>query len=304
VSSLSLAVLLNGQLSRISKSATLEEAKDSKSSVSFRWHPNLYRILSSGHVPSSVDWLLIRFLVDSNIAKIRNDEETEVFRILDLATELDPAFFSLYAAGANYLTVVKNDRVGARRLLEKGRAFQNEKLKNYSESFVDTHWADRWRIGFILGYVYLFEFQDLRKAAEVYDETRKIPGIPTMVRKMAERIQTPKGQFNIGLNVLSAIRQWHEEDETMLKEIDRKVLMFELARDLFLWNETFLLERKKRPNSSLQAMYADFRIRNKIPERDRFGGEIYLREDGRIDTRTERVPVLGVEIQTSEGARH
>lgn len=289
------AYFLNVSLVIRAESLRKEQSPDSADSVSFRWHPTLYRFLTFGHAPSSVDWLLIRFLVDSNLTHVKPGEETEVFRILNLATDLDPAFFELYTAGGNFLAVARNDREGSRKILQKGDQFLNGDLKSYPSSFVETVWKDRWRIPFTLGYVYLFEFQDLPNAVRTYAQLQTIPTTPPALRARAERIQTPEGQYSVGLNTLALLKQWHSTDEVMVAELVLKERMFLFAKDLYFWNRGFVSIRAKNRNRPMSDLFNEYRQTAKIPETDPFGGKIYLIEaTGHIDTETGKVPVLGL----------
>jgi hypothetical protein len=267
---------------------------DRSEAASFRWHPTLYRILSFGHVPAAVDWLLLRFITDGNIAKIKDDESTEVYRILNLATELDPAFYSLYTAGSNFLAVVRNDKQGALRLLEKGQAFLEGPLKRYPESFRSRHWVNPWRIPFTLGYVYLFEFQDMARAAQAYGQLGNYPDAPEALRNMSQSVRTPEGQFNIAFNSLNVIRKWNEEDERYQADINHKQKLVLLGRDLYFFNQEFQKFLKKKPPS--QSEFERFRALRSLPKADGMGGEIFLNSEGRIDTRTLKVPVFGMDI--------
>lgn len=290
-----LIVRLESSLSRRHDQLRILKSPDGSESASFRWHPLLYRLLTFGHTPSSVDWLLIRFLVDSNLTHVKPGEETEVSRILYLATELDPAFFELYTAGGNFLAVARNDRDGALKLLKKGDLFLNGGLKSYPKSFIDSKWKDRWRIPFTLGYVYLFEFQDLSNAVRTYAELQTIETTPPALRARAERIQTPEGQYNVGLNTLALLKQWHEKDEGMVAELQLKERMFLFAKDLYFWNQGFttFLEKKRTPRAA--EIFSSYRRIAKVPERDPFGGKIFFNQaTGLIETETPQMPVLGL----------
>jgi len=290
-------IVANGSLTRISARNRVVESPDSAKSASFRWHPELYRLLSFGHVPSAVDWLLIRFLLDSNLVKVKNDQETETFRVLNLATELDPAFQMLYTAGGNYLVVARDDRVGALRLVEKGERFLLDRLPTYSTSFREEHWPNSWRIYLIKGYLYLLEFQDGKRAAEAYSHMGDYADAPEAVKIMARNNQTPEGQFNLAANSIKLLRKWQEDNPKMLAELDLKEKYLLTGKDLVIWNRKFReMLAGGRPNLS---SFLRFRVTIGIPANDRLGGEIFLNSVGQIDTRTPKVPVLGTDLESA-----
>lgn len=287
--------VLNGSLVRREKGIRVEESPDSELSASFRWHPELYRLLSFGHVPSSVDWLLIRFLTDGNLAKAGGDRTTtETFRILDLATELDPAFVELYVSGANFLAVARDDRVGALRLVEKGERFLTGAFPGYPEAFRRERWPNAWRIYLTKGYLYLIEFQDARRAAEAYSRMGDFPDAPEGVKRMARNNRSPEGQFNLAANSLKVLRHLHEDDPEFQRDVERRERFLLTARDLVVWNRKFREAVGKR--SATAADFERFRKTYAVPSRDRLGGEIFLNPAGRVDTRTEKMPVLGTDL--------
>ncbi|MBC7387119.1 MAG: hypothetical protein H7301_13280 [Cryobacterium sp.] len=257
----------------------------------------MYRLLSFGHVTSAVDWLLIRFITDGNLTHVEAGKEPEIARVLELATDLDPLFFSLYTAGANFLSIVRNEPKSALKLIEKGNEFYKKNLAQYPDEIRNGLWSDAWRLTFTLGYLQLFEFQNMAKAIAAYDEMRKTEHVPTVLRKMAESIQTPEGQFRIGLNALSFMKKYHEADEVMSAELAKKEKAFMLAKDLYFWNLAFNTELKNPASRNAESFFPAFRIKVGIPARDAFGGEIfYNRTNKRIETQTPSVPVLGLEL--------
>jgi len=289
------SLALNGSLVRKERKVRIEESPDSAISASFRWHPELYRLLAFGHVPASVDWLLIRFLVDTNLSKVKNDQETEAFRILNLATDLDPAFHALYYHGANFLAVARDDKVGALRLLEKAEAFMNGPMKSYPEQFRKETWANSWRLFHTKGYLFLFEFQDARRAAEAYARMAEFPDAPTAIRIMAQNNQSPEGQFNLAANSITLLKRLHPEDEIYQGDLIRREKFLLTAKDLVIWNRKLReIAGRRRPSA---ADFAKFRREYSIPSHDRLGGEIFLNSGGSIDSRTPKIPTLGTDLE-------
>ncbi|MBS1963932.1 MAG: hypothetical protein JST04_17100 [Bdellovibrionales bacterium] len=278
-------VVLNGQLRALTPPRAMAVDIDESS---FHWHPDLFRMLAFGQVPAAVDWLLIQFLSDTNITKTQNDAETAVYRVLDLATDLDPAFFTLYTIGGNYLSIIRGDRYGALKLVEKGERFRREELPKYPSSFREEVWENPWRVPMILGYLQLLEFQNIPAAREAYLEITKIPRVPIYVRWLAQGMQTARGRIRVARNSVEIIEKWYQDDPVMLAPVVRMRKLLDLAAALYDWNAEFA-KRKKRD-------FAAFRRERGIPERDEFGGEIRLGADGRIDTPTAKEAVFGTTV--------
>ncbi len=294
VCSLASSVWLNRELAAVSRQKLGDQARDALTSSSFRWNPELFRWLSFGHVPSSVDWLLIRFLTDQNILKTTDEVETEASRILHLATEIDPAFYSLYTAGANFLAVVRNDRKGALRLIEKGHRFLINEYPKYSTSFQEQYWPHPWRIGLIRGYMYLMEFQDVGKAVQAYADMGKYPDVPEALKIRAANMGNPAHQFTLGMNSLEMLTAWAENDPIARAELEKKRKILLLSKEIYFLNQEFA---KFRPGGSRASRWRDFVIQKKVPTDDGFGGRFYVDERGRVTSTTPRVPVLGITVE-------
>jgi hypothetical protein len=235
-------------------------------------------------------------LTDENLAKTKSNQETEVFRILNLATELDPAYYPLYIGGANYLAVARDDRFGALKLVEKGERYLLGPLKTQSEEFRKTHWADSWRLYLTKGYLYLLEFQDAKRASEAYSHMGDFEDAPEAIKLMAKSNKSPEAQFNLAANSIRILRAWRADDAKYQAELDVKVKFLLTAKDLVIWNRKFRETLGRR--SATSEAFRQFRTKYKIPDRDHLGGEIYLNSSGKIDTKTEKVPTLGTDLDS------
>ena len=250
---------------------------DTKESSSFRWHPVLFRFLSVGQLPAAVDALLLRFLTDDVLVKVKADQETELYRILDLATEIDPAFLPFYTAGSTFLAIARNDRQGALKLLQKGERFLETRLDNYPESFKSDHWPLRWRINFNLGYLHLVEFDDFDRAMVSYEKMGRYPDLPLALQLRAERVKTFEGRFRFALRSLEVLKNLNKDDPRMLEELEfRRKAIIENGR-LWEWNRAFSEVKKKRRSKgvSVESLFSEFRILNQLPEVDGVGGRIF-----------------------------
>lgn len=289
------AVQLNSYLTGL-KVSNVNHAGDSIHSASFRWHPLLFRILAFGQEATAVDILLLRFLTDDVITKIKDGEETEVFRVLNLATDIDPAFHSLYTSGASFLSIVRDDRHGALKLLLKGENFLETKLDTYPETFKATHWPLRWRINFTLGFLYLFDFDDFPKAIESYEKMGRYPDLAEGLAGKVERIRTVDGQAKLALGSIEVLKGWNKDEPRVLAELElRKRRVLENQR-LGNWNRLFADELKRRPKGEgLETFFSTFKDKHQIPEMDSLGGRIFLRPDGAIDSTTKKIITLDIQ---------
>ncbi len=249
----------------------------------FIWPPDLYRALTFGQLPAAVDGLLLKFLVEDNIKHVEDGVRARVYYFLDLATDLDPAFFTLYTAGSNFLAVVRNDKLSALKLITKGENFRKNGLAKYPESVREEYWADEWRIPFIKGYIHLFEMNDIANAARSYRELDHLKNVPIGAQGLSGHFGKPGGIYEIGLSVLKNMEEG-ETDENVRREIERKKRSLSLSLELFRLNAEF---------KTFHGDWEKFR-REKSIDGDGFGGKVFLGPDGVIDSTTPRIVVLGI----------
>ena len=144
-----------------------------------RQNPEVFRLFSFGQLPAAIDLTWLSMIQHSGEAKAEKwppGKHSRVYFDLDVLTELDPAFFEAYTTGADLLAVVINDSEGALALLSKGDVFMKEKLERYPDFFREKYWDQTWRLSMLLGYVYLFELNDMPHAAIAFREAGEHPG--------------------------------------------------------------------------------------------------------------------------------
>ncbi len=99
------------------------------------------------------------------------------FQWVDFMTELDPRFKSPYSTFGTILSVLVDDREGARLIFEKGlKRFPNDWVLNYRAA-----------------YHYLYEMQDAEKAAELMIRSYKNGG-PHFLAALAAQLYTRSGK--------------------------------------------------------------------------------------------------------------
>ncbi|RYZ70003.1 MAG: hypothetical protein EOP09_06750 [Proteobacteria bacterium] len=260
--------------------------------VGYVWNPVLYRILSTGQTPLALDWLLLKFLTSQDWEHVAPGKHAKQFYDLDLATEVDPAFMTLYTAGANFLTVVRNDNLGAQRIINKGENFRSQVLhRDYGPDFVSQHWPNEWRVPFIRAFIELFEMKNLKGAAEALSVIDQFPDAPDFLKSLGKRLADPVERYDVALRILEqGIRAGHDDRERdILLEKRRSVL---LARFVAISNVEFnkylAMQKTKIDSARKQNLFTTFVRAHPQWAKDPAGGDTYLTEMGRIETRTPR----------------
>lgn len=268
-----------------------------------RWNSDLFRALTFGNAPASVDWLWLKSLQDMSIAKAAPGTHPSIYFDLDLATDLDPAYFEAYVNGANLLTVIRGDAEGARSLLLKAEKFRKDELTKYPESFRKEFWPGAWYPSFILAYIYLFEMNDLPDASLSFQEAARLQGAPPYLKKLTERLTKHGGQYEVGLRLLSFMIE-SARDVKVRDELVQKRDSLMVAQYLFNANDAFRFylnslgryrQQQEVSVSKLKEYWSAFQRDQGFPGRDPWGGQLALSNDGRIVTTTPHQRVLGLD---------
>lgn len=114
-------------------------------------------------------------------------EKGWVYSMLDGMTEIQPKFKTAYDVGAPFLSVIVDDREGARLIFEKG-------LSLYPKD---------WRLSYAAGYHYLWEMQDADRAAKLLIQSLESGG-PPYLASLAAGLYTEVGQAEYAYSILKS----------------------------------------------------------------------------------------------------
>jgi hypothetical protein len=137
-----------------------------------------------------------------------------VYQMLAAIADLTPSFRMPYNHGATILSVVVNDREGAKRIFDRG---------------VEQFPKD-WSLQYRAAYHYLYEMKDQTKAAELLNLAGK-NGAPPWVFALAARLYTAEGQAFLAKSILESVLEDEPDSKyaeqlkgrlTQLNEIIRK----------------------------------------------------------------------------------
>jgi len=119
----------------------------------------------------------IQLLQKSTNEPVTDDQVSWEFAQLDALTTLDPHFERAYSFGAVFLSVFKQDKLGAKFILEK--------------------WAKRrpnyWQAEYLLGYHLSYEMGEMRSGAEHILRASRIEGAPAWLSSLGIRLLSQTG---------------------------------------------------------------------------------------------------------------
>ena len=123
------------------------------------------------------------------------------FRLLDAITRLTPKFRMPYAVGASTLSILIDDHLGAKIIYERAMKY----------------FPDDWKILYRAAYHYLYELQELEKAAELLDRAGDA-GAPFWVKSLASRLATRAGKIDLGIRTLEEYFRGLNDSEPAYRE--------------------------------------------------------------------------------------
>ena len=146
-----------------------------KQATSINLNENLYRLINFGNNRffSGILWIIT--LLESDLEQYKKrDLNSWLFLRFNSVISLDPYFYEAYLTGGKYLSIVKDDTIGASYILERGiRIFKNDFYLKLNAAFN-----------------YYFENGNLKKALKLYDEIKfhplakqYFPILPSLVAK-------------------------------------------------------------------------------------------------------------------------
>mgnify|MGYP001614835990 CR=1 FL=1 len=268
-----------------------------------RLNPAVVRALAFGHLPAVTDWFLLRMLTNSDSAWVRPGELPSQYYDLKLASELDPFFYEIYTEGPRFLAVVRNDKEGSLELSLRGMAMQRGRLSEIPPNRQSDVWPSRFEIPFVLGYIYLFEQQNMPRAAEAFDEASKATEAPPYVKNLADRLRDPVRRIEVGIRILNAMMASEKDPQSKRKLEERRNSLYILDYLSALRSEFVgFLGRKPRYSQKIEIKTSDLKIwfaqylrESHLDDRDPFGGRIFIGAQGTIQTTTPHLSVMGLE---------
>jgi hypothetical protein len=263
--------------------------------------PILYRILSFGQLHCAVDWLWLKSLLNAESVKVRPGTHLTLFYVLDAILDLDPLFSEIYLVGGNLLAILQDDGLGARILLDKGERFRREQLPNLPEDYQRSHWPFPWQVPQLLGYVHLFELNDMPAAAFYFKEAASIPGAPPYLGKLQRRLVQPGGEYEVGLKLLGHLIDGARTPEVR-EGLEKKRLNLFVSQFLHELNQAFSSFMSSRqplgstPDPAAVLRYwKGFRKERRLSGADPWGGELSIEASGKVVTSTPHEAVFGLE---------
>ena len=249
----------------------LEEARATiQRSQHFSYLPDgdVLRRAVLGYREAASDVLWLQVIQEMGERKVSQEAGQWIYRALDVVTTLDPKFVRAYEAGAHALCTLVVMPEASNRLLEKGI----------------RHNPQEWRLPFLLGFNYYFEFGDNQKAAEAMAAAARLPGAPDLIPRLAAKLLVSAKSPHQAVELLAKVYE-DTTDESVKKVIEQRLREAVVERDLYVLEQAisqFQAQYSARP-ARLDELVQKGLLRE-LPQ-EPFGGQyIYNAESGAVQS--------------------
>lgn len=202
-------------------------------------HARSIRHLQLGFGTSLADLLWIRFLQAHSHEPIGHGDVSWEFVQLDTITALDPRFTRAYEYGSILLSILREDRLGARLMLEKWV----KRLPN------------RWRPTYLLGFHLYSELGQYAEASKYILRAAALPGAPYWLSALGVRLLSESGALRQALQ-LTADLYAATGDERTQERLIRRARSLNFAIQKSSWEELAhrFTDSKRRAPTSLSEL--------------------------------------------------
>lgn len=164
----------------------------SKQESALNLNPEIVDFFSMGYrrFITSIVWISTILESDHEHYK-KKDNNSWMFLRFNFISQLDEKFYENYAFGGPYLSIIKDDDVGAKIIYDKG-------LKIYPNDY-----------DLILnaGFHYYFELNDLDKSVVLYSKLREFPQTPPHILSLTGRLISESGSLQDAYNLVLELYQ-------------------------------------------------------------------------------------------------
>ena len=194
---------------------------------------NYLRMASLGYRELAADLLWLQAIQVMGERKLSEEAGHWLYQAVDRITTLDPKFVRAYEAGSHALCILVVLPEESNRLLEKGM----------------RHNPQEWKLPFLLGINYYFEFGDDEKAAEAMAKAAGLPGAPERLVSFAAKLFVSAKSPQQAVELLAKAYE-EASDENVRKMLEIRLKESIVERDLQILEEAirrYQLNHTHRP---------------------------------------------------------
>lgn len=201
----------------IHKNCKIPELKLTPQDTTIHFNEKIIKAFSLGQTRFLSSLLWSETLLKSDIKHYEKDDlNSWMFLRLKLITTLDPYFYVAYLYGGVYLSIVKDDLVGASYIYEKG-------MKIYPDDFY---------LHFNAAFHFYYEVGDFPKAIDALEVATQSPQAPAHLLPLLSRLKASEGSLKDSFEIIKNLYENSPEDSPIRKKYEKDLLSIKTELDL------------------------------------------------------------------------
>lgn len=178
---------------------------------------DLLVFLSAGNRRLITDLLWVQTLIEGDLEHYSGrDLNSWMYIRFSTISQLDPYFYENYAWGGQYLSIVKDDLIGATELLKRG-------LRYY---------PDDYRIAYNLAFTYYFELGDYENGLKYMERIQFHPKAPQYFPSIVLKLKAELGYSQEALLALIFDRMTATDDKHIREKLTAEYHALKAERDI------------------------------------------------------------------------
>lgn len=197
--------------------------KVSKQNSALNFNNDLIRIFSAGQKRLITDLLWITTLLESDHEHYKQrDLNSWMFLRFKSITLLDPLFLSAYRYGGKYLSIIKDDLLGAKEIFDDG-------LSVFPEDY---------NLIYDAAFLYSFELNDFKTGASLYRKLALNPQAPEFIVSLVSKLELEvHNDLELAFKVVNEMREATEKETSLYRKLTKDLYAIKAEIDLKCLNE-------------------------------------------------------------------
>jgi len=224
----------------------------SKQDSAHNFNYNFLNYISLGNRRMFADWIWVQTLLESDIDHYKsNDLNNWMYIRFNTILSLDTKFLEAYQFGGQYLSIIKDDNLGAIDIYKRG-------LDIYPDDFFLT-----WNAGFH----YYYELGDYESAAELFEKILYHKRSPNYLPSIVAKLKNKGGDFETALKILENSFEKSPENSPMKFKFAENILSLKVTHDLSCLNNNMKDCKLFKPNN-IQYILKDGKYTTNFPVKE------------------------------------
>lgn len=204
-------------ITKIEKYSRKPKLELSPQDTTIHFNETFVKALSFGQYRLTSSILWAETMLRSDIKHYsQGDLNNWIYRRLNLITTLDPYFYEAYLYGGMYLSIIKDDDLGAKKIYNKA-------LKFYPDDIY---------LCLNAGYHFQLELFDYPKAIEIYKRIVNHPRVPKHIPRVLARLQSQQGNLEDAYTTLEGLYKTLPDNPAIKEKFQKDLYAIKAELDL------------------------------------------------------------------------